>query len=262
MKKTLLFFDIDGTLAMNDEFNRCTVSKKNFEGLELLKNKGYFLAACTGRQAAFVRRMFPDIFSAIIANSGNCIFLGDRIIFRNVIAADQLERYADIFRQNRITSAAVGISDIYVICHERKDIKRIISNYDPGSMIHYDEDVTDKEVMIFDLFFHDEEEYLRIKDHFTNDMTVNVHDDITLPVDVSFSSDKAKAAKNLLEYLNDEYVTYGFGDGCNDVSLIRLCDKGIAMSNGVQQIKQVADYVSDNDDNEGVYKALKYYGLI
>lgn len=47
--------------------------------------------------------------------------------------------------------------------------------------------------------------------------------------------------------------TMGFGDSMNDESLIRLAGAGVCMSNGLDAIKQIADYVTEKDnDNSGI----------
>lgn len=44
--------------------------------------------------------------------------------------------------------------------------------------------------------------------------------------------------------------------------MMEVCGTGIAMGNGTDEIKQHADYVTDEADNDGIYKALKHFELI
>ena len=53
-----------------------------------------------------------------------------------------------------------------------------------------------------------------------------------------------------------------FGDAENDVEMIRFAGIGVAMGNGVEAAKAVADYVTADIDDDGIEKALKHYGLI
>ena len=48
----------------------------------------------------------------------------------------------------------------------------------------------------------------------------------------------------------------------NDLEMMEVCGTGIAMGNGTDEIKQHADYVTDEADNDGIYKALKHFELI
>lgn len=43
--------------------------------------------------------------------------------------------------------------------------------------------------------------------------------------------------------------TMGFGDSMNDESLIRKCGYGVCMKNGLKEIKQIADFVTEKDNN-------------
>ena len=54
----------------------------------------------------------------------------------------------------------------------------------------------------------------------------------------------------------------GIGDGENDIGMLQHCAIGIAMGNAADNTKKSADYVTDDIDEDGVYNALKHYGLI
>ena len=52
--------------------------------------------------------------------------------------------------------------------------------------------------------------------------------------------------------------TMGFGDSMNDESLIRMCGYGVAMCNGLEPIKNIADFVTQYDNNhDGVGRFLQ-----
>lgn len=46
------------------------------------------------------------------------------------------------------------------------------------------------------------------------------------------------------------------GDNENDLSMIKCAGIGIAMGNAEDSIKQIADYVTDTNNNSGVAKAI------
>jgi hydroxymethylpyrimidine pyrophosphatase-like HAD family hydrolase len=56
--------------------------------------------------------------------------------------------------------------------------------------------------------------------------------------------------------------TLAFGDGGNDTSMILTAGIGIAMGNALDTLKQQADYVTTSVDDDGIYNALKHFGLI
>ncbi len=53
-----------------------------------------------------------------------------------------------------------------------------------------------------------------------------------------------------------------FGDGENDVEMLRFAGIGVAMGNAVEEAKEAADFVTADIDDDGIEKALKHYGLI
>lgn len=53
-----------------------------------------------------------------------------------------------------------------------------------------------------------------------------------------------------------------FGDGGNDESMLRAAGVGVAMGNALDSVKAHADYVTTDVDNDGVWNALKHFGII
>lgn len=69
--------------------------------------------------------------------------------------------------------------------------------------------------------------------------------------------DKAKALETVLTKLgvNKEEIV-AFGDGHNDISMVRYAGVGIAMGNAVQELKDIADYVTLSNDEDGIAYAI------
>lgn len=51
------------------------------------------------------------------------------------------------------------------------------------------------------------------------------------------------------------------GDNMNDKTMIENSGLGIAMGESNPRIKEIADYVTDDNNNEGVKKALEKFCL-
>ena len=69
----------------------------------------------------------------------------------------------------------------------------------------------------------------------------------------------AEIAK-LYGIVEDEIMA--FGDSMNDYELVKDAAYGVAMGNSVDEVKKVAKFVTDTNDNHGIRKALKKYGVI
>ena len=75
-------------------------------------------------------------------------------------------------------------------------------------------------------------------------------------------ANKGHAIEQLAEYLGiDMSETAAFGDGLNDVSMIRDCGVGIAMANACCEVLKAADYITASNDEGGVAKGIKYLGI-
>ena len=75
--------------------------------------------------------------------------------------------------------------------------------------------------------------------------------------------DKSIAARKVMEYYGFTMEeSMAFGDGGNDVSLVRDVKLGVAMGNACQELKDVADYVTTGVDEDGISRALEYFELI
>ena len=53
-----------------------------------------------------------------------------------------------------------------------------------------------------------------------------------------------------------------FGDGGNDLPMVRDAAVGVAMDNACDELKAVADYITSSVDEDGVSRALEHFGLI
>lgn len=73
---------------------------------------------------------------------------------------------------------------------------------------------------------------------------------------------KGNAVKALIDKYNikrEEVIC--IGDNENDISMIEFAGLGVAMGNGIDKVKDIADYVTDTNQNDGVAKAIEKFVL-
>lgn len=74
---------------------------------------------------------------------------------------------------------------------------------------------------------------------------------------------KASGLKYLCDYLGtDMSETVSFGDSMNDYEMIQETGTGIAMRNAIDELKVVADYITNPIDHDGIWNACRHYNLI
>ena len=79
------------------------------------------------------------------------------------------------------------------------------------------------------------------------------------PVGISKATGLARIC-SLLDI--DISQTIAFGDDRNDLEMLREAGIGVAMENGIQAVKDAADYVTAPCGELGVVQALRHFGLI
>jgi len=71
--------------------------------------------------------------------------------------------------------------------------------------------------------------------------------------------------KSLLEiadkYNIDQKDIIAFGDQMNDKTMIELAGVGVAMANAIEAIKEIADYVTLSNDEDGIANYLEKFVL-
>lgn len=65
--------------------------------------------------------------------------------------------------------------------------------------------------------------------------------------------DKAQSLERLLQHLAmDATNLMAFGDGYNDMSMIKYANIGVAMANAAPELRAIADYVTTSNEEDGV----------
>jgi len=84
---------------------------------------------------------------------------------------------------------------------------------------------------------------------------------VSLPNNIEINcraADKGKALLALAEHLGiPREQTMAFGDGTNDLAMIRAAGCGVAMANGHDEVKAAADLIADSCDEDGVARILE-----
>lgn len=80
---------------------------------------------------------------------------------------------------------------------------------------------------------------------------------------ISAGNSKGVGVKRLLETLHiEDLPTYAFGDGRNDIPLLKTVEHPVAMGNAVNELKEIAEYITADNTKGGLIQALHHYHLI
>ncbi len=252
-----IFFDIDGTLV---SFETHQIPSTTIEVLKQLKKQGIKIFVATGRGKDGLGVLEDISFDGYITLNGQYCYVGDRVIYENVISKEDLETLLFYVTSNNIPCGFTEEHDKYYNFRDwRVDEIHSITNND-NQPAKDCSNVVNQRIYQCQCFISEQEEH-ELLSQMPNCISARWH---PLFCDISpKGGTKQNGIDKFLEYygLNLE-DTMAFGDGGNDIPMLRHVNVAVAMGNSNNEVKNVADYVTDTVDHDGVVKALKYFKLI
>ena len=274
----IVFLDVDGTLINYETV--CPDSAK--KAVELARANGHKVYICTGcSKAEIEQRDLPELDGMIGANGGYVEDAG-QVVMHQALTVDQVKHIVDWCNGRELGFYLEANSGMY--------INHWFEVQAPATMVKYamgkgaDEATAQAKADGFvnsmirtdDLYRDDVNKVSFIlssyQDHLDSivefpDMECNTwggKDEQALFGDLGPKGiTKKHAIEVLLEHLGaDQADTISFGDAKIDLSMFELCAYNVAMGNGGKEIKEAADYITDDVDNDGLYNAFKHLGLI
>lgn len=111
--------------------------------------------------------------------------------------------------------------------------------------------------------YHDYEEACQVFADFQNG-TWGGRGETALFGDIGLKDiNKSSAILALLKYLGVSVEdTIAFGDAKVDIPMLSCCATGVAMGNGGEEIKEMADLITDDVDEDGLWNAFRKLDLI
>ena len=257
-----LFFDIDGTLV---SFQTHTIPPSTIQALEAAHRKGIQIFISTGRPKLIINNLGElqsrGLIDGYITMNGSYCFVGKEVIYKNPIARKEVETLARICQEHNYPCIFVGEHDASV-CQPDHMLRYIF--YEHLGVEEFPvtgfEEAIQPDIYQMTAFFDPEEE-TRIAPLLPDCEFGRWHPtfvDIT-----SRGNTKQQGIDQIIRHFGIRLEeTMAFGDGGNDISMLRHAGIGIAMGNAKDDVKAVADYVTDNVDEDGIMKALRHFNVI
>ncbi|MCD7809060.1 MAG: Cof-type HAD-IIB family hydrolase [Erysipelotrichaceae bacterium] len=252
-----IFFDIDGTLV---SFKTHQIPESTFLALKKLKenNIKIFIATGRGKDGLFVLKDFE--FDGYITLNGQYCYTKDKIIYENTINKNDLTHLLSYLEVHPFPCGFTEENTKYFnMRDERVDEIHAITHNDDHPAGDCSQVIHHKvyQCMCF-VNEKEEKELLKVMPHC---IAARWH---PLFCDISpIGGTKQNGIDQFLKYYDiDLSETMAFGDGGNDKQMLEHVAVSVAMGNANDELKQMADYVSDDVDHDGIVKALQHYHLI
>lgn len=254
-----IFFDIDGTLV---SFNTHRIPDSTRKAIETIKNRGIKVFIATGRHISVINNLDNMEFDGYITLNGcYCLEGKEKVIFKKSLDQADVNSFIDYLQQERELPCLFVEEHNISLNKIDGEVKYLMSLLKQDLLWRENLDYyRDKELFQLTAFFKDyqEEEIMSRLPHCSVMRWYPTFADI-----ISKEVDKGVGIDQFCDYYGFSLEeTMAFGDGGNDIEMLRHAGIGVAMGNAREEVQQAADYVTDSVDNDGVFKALQHFELI
>lgn len=276
----VIFLDVDGTLVDYD--NRIPVSA--VKAIRQARDNGHKVYVSTGRSRAEMQLEIWDIgIDGMIGGNGSYVEDQEEVIMHQLISKEESKHIVDwlharglefylesnngLFASENFREAARPVLREYSL--RKGKTKEEVKNQEAEDALHgliyggelYRDDLNKVSFILSDYQDHLDsiEEFPELEAH-----TWGGRGETALFGDLGVKNiTKAHAIEVLLKHLEaDRKDTIAFGDAKIDIPMLEYCEVGISMGNGGPEILAMADMVTDDVEEDGLYNAFKKLGLL
>lgn len=254
MKIKAVFFDVDGTLVSHTKRN---VPESTKLVMEKLKEKGIKRVLATGRHMSEIS-ILPienmEFDAYIMLNGQLCLDSTGNVILENPITGFDKEYFIKIFNEKSVPIMFVEKDEMYInFINESVEIAQDAISTPLQDVKNY----TGNEIYQV-ILYADEETENRISKNLVGSK-ITRWNEYALDV-ISYSGGKESGIKEYLKLNNiKREETMAFGDGENDIDMLKFVGIGVAMGNAESCVKESADYITNSVDDDGIMEAFKKF---
>ena len=247
---SIILSDLDGTLFRDDK----SISDFTKETISQAQAKGILFGICTSRAKVnaekFLEGIEPDI---LITNGGGIVYYKDKKMYNCEFSVEEVRKLIaaafEVFGKDVILSAdnehalysnsKEELGDKFWTFNDFLDFQEPCMKMCIESL---DKEKVEKVASVIGL---ENVDYLPFSDIPWYKLSKK-------------AATKEKAIEELCRHLNiTSSKIAAFGDDFNDIGMLKLCGKSIAMENAIAEVKQAAGQVCASNENDGVAKWIE-----
>lgn len=274
----IIFLDVDGTLV--DYENR--IPESAIKAIRKARENGHRVYICTGRSKAEV---YPELWGigldGMIGGNGSYVEDTGTVVMHQLITLEQCCRIVDWLNSRKLEFYLESNNGLFASEHFAKKAQPAIREYsrrkgkpsaDKATVDNvfpdmiYGEKLYRNDLNKISYLLNSYQDFLETKEQFPDmeNGTWGGAGETALFGDLGVKGiTKGNAISHLLDYLKAKPEdTIAFGDAKIDIPMLECCKIGVAMGNGGKEIKEIADYITDDVENDGLYNAFVKFGLI
>lgn len=256
-----LFFDIDGTLV---SFSTHSIPPSTIKALEAAKSNGVGIYISTGRPAGLINNLaeIEHLIDGYITANGAYSFIGGKVVGCKPVPEEDTAAMIRAADKEGFAVMMVGERDLTV--HNPNDMvdkvfRQLLNVSDLGEDVTLGEVLSQRVIQMTPIITEEQEKRLMAGLH--GCVSARWHPGFT---DITArGADKGSALEMMARHLGIGISeTMAFGDGGNDIPIIKTAGTGVAMGNATDGVKAAADCVTDDIEADGISNALRRFGII
>lgn len=263
MERSVLFFDIDGTL-LSEKTGK--IPESAIYALGEAQRRGHMLFINTGRTICSVPaeiRRYP--FDGFLCGCGTGIYCHDEELFTSSLTPERGRELIVMAEKCEIGAIAEGAEDVYFPGRiSRFDALEMTRRYFRRRGMGV-ECALENGGFIYDKMFiyaDGQSDLQRFLEFIEGDMYAMDRGDGTYEV-VQKDYSKATACRFIMDrfgFAMDQ--VYVFGDSSNDLPMFEFAGHAVAMGHHDPVLDPHAEYVTSEVEQDGIARALRHYGLV
>lgn len=238
--------DLDETLLRSDK----SISKYTFDIIEKVRDTGIKVIFATARGGSTKTLIPYEIFDGYVLFNGAKAYVSNRLIYDREIPADVYIPFLKNLSNSNLKVAA----EINGTHYANFNVKNKW-NYIDNSVITDYMDVSGGADKLYAIIENPKQVDIVIS-NLPKELYLNISRD-GLAMIMHKEATKSNGILEIADEFNisrDEIIA--FGDDINDKEMFLNCGLSIAMDNAIDEIKVIADYICDTNNNDGVAKWL------
>lgn len=252
-----VFFDIDGTLVSLE--THCIPQSAHI-ALERLRQRGIKLFICSGRPYCAIDNLEGEQFDGFITVNGGICSVGGKTILKHPISSADVNSWNSYLKKNPIDCFFITENQVFMSrkCNETDRFIKLL-NFITPQVAGLDQLAGTPIFQMVGLFGTELDEETKMA--LPNCRLTRWHS--TFSDIVPADSNKSFGMKAALDHFGlkpDECMA--FGDGANDLEMLRYAGLSVAMGGCIACVESAASYKTDAPDNDGILNALEHFSII
>lgn len=274
-----IFFDIDGTLITSDS----KVLESTREAIRLAQNQGILCGIATGRGPVKIEERIECLpLDVYVMYNGQLVYTNEKDVYLRPFSNEVLQQivdFADDEHRQIIFGGRYRVDGSHLMKWSQKSLlkkiagwmpkwfpvrstRRLLQSFSPNREKGRYKKLSILQEPIYQcVLFSAETEAQRLEERLPNCSFQRSN-----PYSVDIVPKNGSKYHGILEFIKAVGIkpeeVMAFGDHYNDIEMIQKVGIGVAMGNGLSEVKAQADFVTATNEQDGIYQALKHFEII